>query len=221
MKMSRTMIAGAVTAAALAIGGGAFAATQFGSDADEQAILDDAAGRLGVEPEELSAALEDAIAARIEAAVAAGELTQEQAERIKERLEQGGLPLFGPGFGHGGPMGMHVRHGLDAAATYLGLSEEELHESLRSGETLAEIATEQGKTVEGLTQAMVADATEHLDQAVADGRLTEEQKQEILEHLSERIDAIVQGEFPPRGPGQGWPGPDGGPPESESKTETT
>jgi hypothetical protein len=221
MKMSKTMIAGAVTAAALAIGGGAVAATQFGSDADEQAILNDAAGRLGVEPEELSAALEDAIAARIDAAVAAGELTQEQADRIKERLEQGGLPLFGPGFGHHGPMGMHLRHGLDEAATYLGLSEEELRESLRSGETLAEIATGQGKTAEGLTQAMVDAATADLEQAVADGRLTEEQKQEILEDLPERIAAIVQGELPPRGPGRGWPGEDGGPPEGEPETETT
>jgi polyhydroxyalkanoate synthesis regulator phasin len=221
MKMSKTMIAGAVTAAALAIGGGAVAATQFGSDADEQAILNDAAGRLGVEPEELSAALEDAIAARIDAAVAAGELTQEQADRIKERLEQGGLPLFGPGFGHHGPMGMHLRHGLDEAATYLGLSEEELRESLRSGETLAEIATGQGKTAEGLTQAMVDAATADLEQAVADGRLTEEQKQEILEDLPERIAAIVQGELPPRGPGRGWSGEDGGPPEGEAETETT
>jgi polyhydroxyalkanoate synthesis regulator phasin len=221
MKMSKTMIAGAVTAAALAIGGGAVAATQFGSDDDEQAILNDAAVRLGVEPEELSAALEDAIAARIDAAVAAGELTQEQADRIKERLEQGGLPLFGPGFGPDGPMGMHVRHGLDAAATYLGLSEEELRESLRSGETLAEIATELDKTVEGLTQAMVDAATADLEQAVADGRLTEEQKQEILEDLPERIAAIVQGELPPRGPGRGWPGEDGGPPEGEPETETT
>jgi polyhydroxyalkanoate synthesis regulator phasin len=207
MKMSKTMIAGAVAAAALAVGGGAFAATQFGSDADEQAILSDAAKRLGVEPAELSAALEEAFAARIDAAVAAGNLTQEQADRMKERLEEGGLPLFGGGHGHHGPM--FGGPGLDAAASYLGLTEAELREALRGGQTLAELADEQGKTVDGLKQAMIDAATADIERAVADGKLTEEQKQRILEDLSQRIDAIVQGELPPRGPGHHGPFGDG------------
>lgn len=197
--MSKTLIAGAVTAAALAIGGGAFAATQLGSDAEEQAILNDVASRLGVEPAELEAALEEAFAARIEEAVEAGRLTQEQADRMKERLEEGGLPFFGGGPGPHGHM--HVHGGLEAAASYLGLSEAELREALRDGQTLAEVAAEEGTTVDGLKQAMIDDATEHLNEAVADGRLTEEQKARILEELPERIDALIQGELPrpPRG----------------------
>lgn len=196
--MSKTVIAGAVTAAALAVGGGV-AAAHLGSDADEQAILNDAAARLGVEPSELEAALQDAVAGRIDAAVAAGELPQERADRMKERLEEGGLPFFG---GRDGPH-VHTRvvGGLDAAAAYLGLTRAELREALHDGQTLADLATARGKTVDGLKEAMVADATEHLTAAVADGRLTEEQKQRILEHLPERIDALVRGELPrpPRG----------------------
>jgi uncharacterized protein YidB (DUF937 family) len=208
MTMSKGLIAGAVAAAALAIGGGAVAATQLGSKADEQAILEDAAGRLGVEPAELSAALEEAFAARIDAAVAAGRLTQEQADRLKERLEAGGLPLFGGG---PGPHGHGFFHGgLEAAAAYLGLTEAELREALHGGQTLAEIAAEEGKTVEGLKDAMVAEATEQLDAAVADGRLTEDLKQQLLEDLPKRIDALIQGELPPlpRDPGGGSDGPE-------------
>ncbi len=209
--MSKTMIAGAVTAAALAVGGGAFAATQLGSDADEQAILNDAASRLGVEPAELSDALEAAFAARIDAAVAAGELTQEQGAEMKQRLQENGLPLFGP---RGGPHhGPGRGPGLEAAATYLGLTRDELHDALENGDTLAEVATKQGKSVDGLKQAMIADATEHLNAAVSDGRLTEEQKQQILEDLPERIDDIVNGTLPLRGPGHDHDGdgpPDGG-----------
>lgn len=216
--MSKTVIAGAITAAALAIGGGAFAATQFGSDADEQAILNDAAERLGVEPAELSTALEEAFAGRIDAAVAAGELPQEVADRIKERLEEGGLPLFG-GPGHGPHGLMHRGPGLEAAASYLGLTEAELREALHDGQTLAEVATDQGKSVDGLRQAMVAEVTEHLN--AADGRLTEEQKQQILEELPERIDALIQGELPPRGLGPGGPGWDHGPEDDEQQAETT
>lgn len=201
--MSKTLIAGAVTAAALAVGGGVAAATQFGSDADEQAILNDAAARLGVEPDELEAALEAAFGARLDAAVAAGELPQEVADELKERLKEGGLPFFG----HGPPRHMLLRGGLEAASSYLGLTPAELREALRDGQTLAEIATEEGKTVDGLKQAMVADATEHLNAAVADGRLTEQQKQRILEELPDRIDALVHGELPPRGPR----GPEGEP----------
>lgn len=206
--MSKTFVAGAVAAAALAVGGGAVAATQFGSDADEQAILSDAAARLGVEPAELSTALEDAFAARIDAAVAAGDLTQEQADRMKARLAAGGLPLFGGGHGLHGPM--FGGAGLEAAASYLGLTEAALREALAGGQTLAELAGEQGKTVEGLKQAMIDAATADLEQAVTDGRLTEEQKQRILEDLPDRIDAIIQGELPLRGPGRGWHGPEAG-----------
>ena len=205
--MSKTLIAGAVTAAALAVGGGV-AAAQLGSDADEQAVLNDAASRLGVEVSELEAALEEAFAARIDAAVAAGKLTQERADRMKERLEERGLPLFGgPGHGPHGHVFVHSR--LAAAASYLGLTQAELRQAMRGGQTLAELATAQGKTVDGLKEAMVADATEHLNAAVADGRLTEEQKQRILENLPERIDALVQGELPPppRGPGRDGDGP--------------
>jgi len=215
--MSKTLIAGAVTAAALAIGGGV-AAAQLGSDADEQAILNDAAARLGVEPSELEAALEEAVAARVDAAVAAGRLTQEQADRLKERLEQGGLPLFGGGPGPHGHVLFHGR--LEAAASYLELTAAELREALHDGQTLAEVATAQGKTVDGLKEAMVADATERLNAAVADGRLTEEQKQRILEELPARIDALVQGELPPppHGPRGGFDGPEDAEPEMSAAT---
>ncbi|MGH7358376.1 MAG: hypothetical protein ACREJR_06140, partial [Candidatus Rokuibacteriota bacterium] len=133
-------------------------------------------------------------------------LTQERADRMKERLEEGGLPLFGGG---DAPRGHVVFHGrLEAAAAYLGLTQAGLREALHDGQTLAELATAQGKTVDGLKEAMVADATKHLDAAVADGRLTEEQKQRILEELPERIDALIQGELPPPPRGLGRGGPD-------------
>jgi hypothetical protein len=198
-KLRKKLIAGAVAVAALAGGGAALAASQFGSDADEQAILNDAAQRLGVEPQELDEALKDAYAARIDEAVAAGRLTEEQGEAMKEHLESQGLPMFGGPGHHGGP-GMHGGPGLDAAAAYLGLSEDELRTALQSGKTLAEVTADEGKSVDGLKDAMLADAEEHLDAAVADGRLTEERKQEILAELPDRIDDIVNGTFPgPRG----------------------
>ena len=94
-RTKKKLAVGAVAVAALAGGGAAIAAGGIGSSEDQQAILEDAAKKLGVEPEALESALEDALAARLDEAVAAGRLTEEQATELKERLESGTLPLFG------------------------------------------------------------------------------------------------------------------------------
>jgi hypothetical protein len=85
---------------------------------------------------------------------------------------------------------------LSAVATYLGLSEDQLQTQLQSGKTLAQIATAQGKTVAGLEQAVKDAAQKDLDQAVADGKLTKDQEQQILSGISSRLDKIVNGQFP-------------------------
>jgi hypothetical protein len=204
-KLKRKAIATAAAVAALAGGGAAIAAVTFGSDADEQAIIDDAAARLGVEPSELSEALEQAYAARVDAAVADGDLTEEQGAALKERIEAGELPLVGgPLVRPHGPGFHHLFGALDTAASYLGLTVAELREQLEAGQTLAEIATAEGETVDGLERALLDAATEELAAAVADERITEAKEQEILANLPERIDDLVNGELHgPRGPGLG------------------
>lgn len=213
-KLRNRVVMGAVAAAALVGGGGAVAASQLGSDEEQQAILNDVAEQLGVEPAELRAALVDAYEARIDAAVEAGELTQEQADALKERLEAEGAPLFGGPFLHGPGHHHGFGHfgGLDAAAEYLGLTEDELRNRLEGGDTLAEIAQAEGKTVDGLVSAMVAAAENDLAAAVEAGRLTQEQADEIRADLPQRVEDLVNGKLPgpggPRGPrwhGQGGP----------------
>jgi polyhydroxyalkanoate synthesis regulator phasin len=138
--------------------------------------------------------------------VADGELTQEQADAVKERLEAEGAPLLGGPFLHG--PGHHHGFGdfggLGAAATYLGLTADELRERLEGGDTLADVAAAEGKTADGLVQAMVDAAEADIADAVEAGRLTQEQADEILADLPERIEGLVNGELPgpggPRGP---------------------
>jgi hypothetical protein len=171
-RLRNKVVMGAVAAAALVGGGGALAASQLGSAEDQQAILDDAAEQLGVEPAELRSALVEAYEARIDAAVADGELTQEQADAVKERLEVEGAPLLGGPFLHG--PGHHHGFGdfggLGAAATYLGLTADELRERLEGGDTLADVAAAEGKTADGLVQAMVDAAEADIADAVEAGR---------------------------------------------------
>jgi hypothetical protein len=102
--------------------------------------------------------------------------------------------------------------GLEAAAEYLGLTESELRDRLAGGQTLAEVAKAEGRSVDGLEQALVADAKERLDEAVENGRLTRAQADDLLEHYRDRIDDVVAGARVDRERGLfGPPGMDGEP----------
>ena len=201
---------GAVVSTAAALG----ASGALSPSEESEAVINDAAEQLGVEPRELSDALKQALKNRVDAAVEAGRLTEEQGTELKERIEAGEVPLFGLGPGPG-----HHHHvlfgGLDAAAAYLGLSEDELQSSLADGKTLAEVAREKDKAVSGLVDAMVAAAEKDLDQGVEDGRITDAQRDELASTLKERITALVNGEFR-RGPRMHGPGPWGPPPSDGS-----
>jgi hypothetical protein len=202
-------VAGAVVLA-VAVGAAGAVAAQRALDAREesQAVIDDAAGQLGVEPSELSDALKEALKNRVDEAVEDGRLTDEQGAALKERIDSGETPLIFAGFGrHGfGPGGLgHFGFGhlgrLGAGAEYLGLTEEELRERLRDGDTLAEVAEAEGKSVDGLVAALVAEATAKIDEAVENERLTEERATELKEGLEERTRDLVEGEL--RGPFRG------------------
>jgi hypothetical protein len=122
-------------------------------------------------------------------------LTEEQGDELKERIDSGDTPLLFGGFGHRGGLGHPGHFGdFDAASTYLGLTESELHEELEDGKTLAEIAEAEGKSVDGLIDAMVAAAEEKIDEAVADGRLTEERASDLKQDLEQRITDLVNAE---------------------------
>jgi hypothetical protein len=201
--------------AALVLSAAALAQTETFSPREESdALVADVAEQLGIEPSRLTDALREAYTNRIDQAVEDGRLTAEQADALKERLETGDVPLLmGPWDGHGPGHGFHGGHGfsggLDAAAEYLGLSEDELRMALEDGDTFADVAEAQDKAVDGLVDAMVAAARADLDEAVEEGRITEELRDSMLSTLEERIrDHVNEGfRHVPGGPGHRGPGP--------------
>lgn len=199
MKSTKSKIAGVTVAAAALVGGGAaIAADRLSPTQESDAVVADAAKQLGVDPSKLDAALTKALQNRVDAAVAAGRITKAQGDEMKERIAAGEVPLVGIGPGGGAPgFGHHFHHfaDLDAAASYLGVTEAALRTSLSNGSTLADIAKEKGKSVAGLKAALVAAAKADIAQAVKDGKLTEAQQTEILANLSDRIDGLVNGEL--------------------------
>jgi hypothetical protein len=200
--MKRKLVVIGAAALAVAAGGAAYAAGGggFGPPQQEsQAVIDDAAKQLGITPAKLSGALKKALEDRVDAGVAAGTITKEQGDELKARIESQDYPLVtgGLGFGHHGFGDGFSR--LSTAADYLGLSESELRTQLASGKTLADIAKAQGKSVDGLVSALLADVKTKLDAAVAAGRITEAQADQVLADAKQRITDMVNGTMP--GPG--------------------
>jgi uncharacterized protein (DUF433 family) len=215
VRAKRTIAIGGL--AATLVGGGAALAARGGDgdgDRSEQAILNDAAKRLGVSPEDLENALAKAEDAQLDEAVKNGDLTKELADAIKQRRRRsgrvlgmpGGPPGFGPGLafgfkGHGpfpaiGPGGV-----LDAVADKLGISVKELFSELRDGKTLEQIAKAHGKSLEDVNDAAKEALGKRLDEAVKDGDLTRKQADEILARLPDLIHDLGIG------PGFRGPGP--------------
>src|SRR3954452_14659956 len=166
-KLRRRVVIGATGLAVVAGAGGAYAATSGSGTSDRQAFLSDIANRLHVSSSDLKSAIKGALFDHLDADVKAGRLTQAQADAIKKRIQQnGGVPFFagprgagrffggpgpGPGvFFGGGPF----LAGLDAAAKYLDLTDAQLKDRLASGKSLAQIAQDQNKSVDGLKSAL-------------------------------------------------------------------
>jgi ribosomal protein S4 len=197
--MKRKLAIGAAGLLALGGAGAAYGVTQGGKD-ERQAFLNDAAKRLNVSPDKLQGALQGAFEDRLGAAVKAGRITQAEANAIKKKIEQGGGPPVGiPGFGFGaerhfefrGGPGGPIKAGLDAAASYLDLTPQQLIDKLGSGKSLADVASDQKKSVDGLKSAIKDSVKKQLDQAVTDKKITQDQENKILDGLDSRIDDVV------------------------------
>src|SRR5262245_6859301 len=131
-----TLVAAGAAVVAVALAGTAIAAR---SDSSQSSFMDSLAKHLGISTEKLQDAAKAAAIDQIDAALADGRITKEQADAAKERIQSGDAPLLlgprfrdgGPGFGFGfrdggpGPgFGFHHFGQLgEAAADYLGLSE--------------------------------------------------------------------------------------------------
>ena len=114
-------------------------------------------------------------------------------------------PSYGPGSGHFGSMdgtgGMWSGQQpvMTAAADYLGLSPAQLRTQLHSGNSLADIATAQGKTVPGLKNALLAAMTSRIS---ANTTLTAQQKAATISQAKDHLDTMINTDMP-HSPGTG------------------
>ena len=101
-------------------------------------------------------------------------------------------PMHDGGEGRGGKMGAH----LEAAATALGMTSDELKAALADGSSLADVAASKKVAVQKVIDAIVADEKAEIAQAVTDGKLTQAQADALQAKVVEHVTAIVNGERP-------------------------
>ena len=166
---------------------------------DGKNLLEIAAAQ-GVDMADVQEALKAASEQLLDQAVADGLLTEEQADSMRQRWQD--MADRGPlGMGDGFPGG-RVGRGLfpfagpdqadahrekmqEALANALGLSVEELDAARDDGKNLLEIAAAQGVDMADVQEALKAASEQLLDQAVADGTLTQEQADNIRQHVED------------------------------------
>ncbi|MFC2021255.1 hypothetical protein ACFLU1_05700 [Chloroflexota bacterium] len=92
--------------------------------------------------------------------------------------------------------GWHGFHGEGAVCSetvseLLGFTPEELCELRQEGKSLAEIAAEQGVTVDELVGAIMAEKTAAVQARVDDGTITQEQADLMIQQMAERTELAV------------------------------
>jgi hypothetical protein len=123
-------------------------------------------------------------------------LSDERKQAILSRLGERIDRLVKKVWADGGNRARRAKGGLlKAAAEYLGLSREQLREQLRTGQSLAQIAAAQDKSVAGLERALLDAVRERLDRAGAG--LSAERRERILARAQARIERLIN-----RGRGQ-------------------
>ena len=154
------------------------------------ATLEEIAEGLGVDLDQVFTDLRASALAEIDQRVADGDLTEEQGDSIKERIES-----FEPGEG---PFGTRPNRGMHAFRGFLGdldIDLDSLRESIKSGMTLDDALEDLGLDVDALLSDAVENATAHIDELVAEGRITQERADE----MKERLESFELGEGFPLG----------------------
>jgi polyhydroxyalkanoate synthesis regulator phasin len=147
-----------------------------------QAFIAKLAANLGVDQDKVNTALEATKKQMLDEAVADGKLTQEQADKMAARKD-GLMGWFGGMHDRKGMFGVRMGKNSADMAAAIGITEDQLKSELASGKKLSDILADQGITEEQFQQKMLEIRKEALAQAVADGKLTQDQADKMLQRM--------------------------------------
>jgi hypothetical protein len=189
-----------------AIVGGTLIGSALATDADGttnggaseycDVFLDSLASELETDRDGLVAAGKAAALAAVDAAVEAGDLSEERATAARERIEAfdgSGCGLLGHGIGfergfaHGWGRGFVGGDVFEAAAEALGIESSDLFGQLRDAGSLEALSEELGVSYDTVTASILDAVQADLDAAVAEG-LSQERADAALERITTWLD---------------------------------
>ena len=157
-------------------------------------FMESMATELGVTRDALVAAGRAAAGSALDAAVAAGDVSEERAIEIRERIaaaDGAECRWFGHGFarGHGPGMARGFLGGdvFEAAADALGIESSDLIGELRDAESLEALAEERGVSYDEVKASVLAAVQADLDAAVDEG-MDQERADTMIERLTTWLD---------------------------------
>ena len=154
------------------------------------------AAKLNVSQDALKSAFRDAAKAAVAEGVKAGRFKQEQADKLNQRIDKLPLdrvPFFsmpsrrGPSLQQKAQTQL-LRVMLDSAANTLGMSPRGLTKQLRDGLTLGQIAQQKGVDPNKVKAAMLSVLTARIDEAVKNGKLSQDRATELKARLEKQVD---------------------------------
>jgi hypothetical protein len=87
------------------------------------------------------------------------------------------------------------RHVADLTADTIGVSREQLRDELKAGSSIADVANGHGVDPQVVVDTLAADANGRVDQALANGRIDEEQATKIKDRLPQAVQKLVDHVF--------------------------
>ncbi len=151
---------------------------------------------------------------QLDTAVAAGRLTQAQADTLLANLrtvlpaqlqvkpvvglQPGPKGLKGFGRGRKGGFGAARQVPLGVVADAMGITVNELWTELWSGKSIADVAKEKNVSLDKISDAVVSAVKSDLDAAVTNGRLTQAQADALLGTLKANLPLLLQLKYPAR-----------------------
>lgn len=180
-----------------------------GQPTPRQQLLDRFAQNLGTTPDKVTDAWKQAALAQVDQLLKDNKITQDQANKLKERINSAqGLPFEFRGGKQGNhdrraPVEQFLRQAEQALANWIGggVTPQDITTARKNGQSLAEFAQSKGKTEPDLIQFIQQRATAAVDQAVKDNKLTADQATKLKSEITpDRIKKLVEAK---RQPGQG------------------
>ena len=177
----------------------------------------DVAKAKNVDIAKVIAAMTAQMKAHLDEEVASGEHTQAEADaklaeftaRATEMVNKAGGPQAGQ---KGGPGGKHGKGGFvtDALATVLKTTSTDLHTQLRSGKSIADVATAQNVDIADVKAVLTSDFKAHLAEEVTSGEHTQVEADARLAEFTANLDTMVNRVGPAGGKEGRGHGPRGG-----------